>query len=98
MVSTIIATPLGPKPSYIISSIKSLSSVEVCFFIALSILSLVMLEDKALLIADRNLGFESGSGEPSFAETEISLINLEKSFALFLSCAPFRCMIFLNLE
>ena len=47
--------------------------------------SLVILEDRALLIADLSLGLEVGSGEPNLADTEISLISLEKSFARFLS-------------
>ena len=38
---------------------------EKSFFIALSIVSLVIFEDKALLIAALNLGFDDGSGEPS---------------------------------
>ena len=48
--------------------------------------------------AERSLIFFSGSGPPSFTATEISLPNLENILARFLSCAPFRCIIFLNLE
>ena len=44
-----------------------------------------MFDESALFIAALSLGLDAGSGEPSFADTVISLINLEKSFALFLS-------------
>src|SRR3546814_12520461 len=40
----------------------------------------------------------SGSGVPIFAATVISRLSLEKSAERFLSCAPLRYMMFLNLE
>ena len=61
-------------------------------------LSFGMFKDLAEPTADLNLIFFSGSGPPSLTATEISLPNLEKIFALFLSCAPLRCIMFLNLE
>ena len=40
----------------------------------------------------------SGSGRPIFAATVISRLNFENIAERFLSCAPLRCMMFLNLE
>jgi hypothetical protein len=40
----------------------------------------------------------SGSGRPIFAATVISRASLENIAERFLSCAPLRCMMFLNLE
>src|SRR5438309_11966965 len=40
----------------------------------------------------------SGSGVPIFAATVISRLSLENIAERFLSCAPLRCMMFLNLE
>src|SRR6187399_391650 len=40
----------------------------------------------------------SGSGVPILAATVISRLSLEKAADFFLSCAPLRCMMFLNLE
>src|SRR3546814_15967084 len=48
--------------------------------------------------AARRRGFMSGSGVPIFAATVISRLSLEKSAERFLSCAPLRYMMFLNLE
>ena len=40
----------------------------------------------------------SGSGRPIFAATVISRLSFENIAERFLSCAPLRCMMFLNLE
>ena len=48
-------------------------------------------------MARRKRGFISGSGAPILAATVISFASLEKIFERFLSCAPLRCMMFLNL-
>src|ERR1700741_1425334 len=52
----------------------------------------------AALTAARRRGFMSGSGMPIFAATVISRLSFEKAAERFLSCAPLRCMMFLNLE
>src|SRR5690606_32934132 len=52
----------------------------------------------ALLTARRRRGFMSGSGAPILAATVISRESLENRLERFLSCAPLRCMMFLNLE
>ena len=54
--------------------------------------------DFAQIIADLRRIMLSESGPPDLTATEISFPNREKTLALFLSWAPFRCMIFLNLE
>jgi len=43
-------------------------------------------------------GLAAGSGRPDLAATVISRASLLKIFAFFLSCAPLRCMMFLNWE
>src|SRR6476661_7894829 len=50
------------------------------------------------MIAERRRAFASGSGKPILAATVISRLSLEKRAERFLSCAPFRYMMFLNLE
>jgi hypothetical protein len=50
------------------------------------------------VIAARSRAFIAGSGRPILAATVISRLSLEKSAERFLSCAPLRCMMFLNLE
>ena len=52
----------------------------------------------AALTAARRRGFMSGSGRPILAATVISRLSLENMPERFLSCAPLRCMMFLNLE
>src|SRR3954452_15245326 len=52
----------------------------------------------AALTAARRRGFMSGSGMPILAATVISRLSLENMPERFLSCAPLRCMMFLNLE
>src|ERR1700750_2092158 len=52
----------------------------------------------AALTAARRRGFMSGSGKPILAATVISRLSLENMPERFLSCAPLRCMMFLNLE
>src|SRR3989337_96741 len=52
----------------------------------------------AALTASRRRGFISGSGMPDLAATVISRLSLENIAERFLSCAPLRCMMFLNLE
>src|SRR5690606_8651527 len=61
-------------------------------------LSLGIEAARALLTARRRRGFMSGSGMPDFAATVISRLSLENAAERFLSCAPLRCMMFLNLE
>src|SRR5687768_6926752 len=61
-------------------------------------LSLGIEAARALLTASRNRGFMSGSGMPDLAATVSSRLSLEKAAERFLSCAPLRCMMFLNLE
>ena len=46
----------------------------------------------AACTADLNLGFVSGSFEPSFAATVISFESFEKTFDLCLSALPFLCL------
>ena len=53
--------------------------------IHLSMLSLGILSDFAAFIADRNRMLLSGSRPPTLTATDISLPNLENTFALFLS-------------
>ena len=62
-------------------------------FIALSILSLGILADLAVSIADLKREFISGFLSPSLAATVISLDNLEKILDLCLSAFPFLCFI-----
>src|SRR6188472_182383 len=66
--------------------------------IARWMLSLGIEAARALLTASRSRGFMSGSGMPDFAATVISRESLENAAERFLSCAPLRCMMFLNLE
>src|SRR6187401_2846566 len=66
--------------------------------IARWMLSLGIDAARALLHASRRRGFMSGSGMPDLAATVISRESLEKAAERFLSCAPLRCMMFLNLE
>ena len=61
--------------------------------IALSILSLGILADLAVSIADLKRAFISGFLSPSLAATVISLDNLENIFDLCLSTFPFLCFI-----
>src|SRR3546814_7789117 len=49
------------------------------------------------LTAARRHALASGSGRPILAATVISRASLEKRALRFLSCAPLRCMMFLNL-
>src|SRR6476646_4704418 len=49
------------------------------------------------MTAARSREFASGSGKPILAATVISRLSLEKRAERFLSCAPFRYMMFLNL-
>src|SRR5690242_19886133 len=53
---------------------------------------------RAAMTAARRRAFASGSGRPILAATVISRLSLEKRAERFLSCAPFRYMMFLNLE
>src|SRR5690242_4839382 len=49
------------------------------------------------MTAARSRALASGSGKPIFAATVISRLSFEKRAERFLSCAPFRYMMFLNL-
>jgi len=53
---------------------------------------------RAAITAERSRGFMSGSGTPDLAATVISRESLENIAERFLSCAPLRYMMFLNLE
>src|SRR5215218_5949069 len=50
------------------------------------------------MIAARSRAFASGSGRPIFAATVISRLSFENRAERFLSCAPFRYMMFLYFE
>jgi len=52
---------------------------------------------RAARTAARSRGLASGSGRPIFAATVISRLSLENIAERFLSCAPLRYMMFLNL-
>ena len=53
---------------------------------------------RAAIIAALRRALASGSGMPIFAATVISRLSLEKRAERFLSCDPFRYMMFLYLE
>jgi hypothetical protein len=53
---------------------------------------------RAVITALRRRAFIAGSGNPDLAATVISRLSFENAAARFLSCAPLRCMMFLNLE
>src|SRR4051794_3634078 len=57
-----------------------------------------MLACRAAIIAARSRGFDAGSGRPWRADTVISRISLANCRPRRASCAPFRCMMFLNWE
>ena len=57
-----------------------------------------MLACRAAIIAARSRGFDAGSGRPCRADTVISRISLANCRPRRASCAPFRCMMFLNWE
>src|SRR4051812_13624819 len=52
---------------------------------------------RAVVTAALSRAFASGSGSPIFAATVISRESLENIAERFLSCAPLRYMMFLNL-
>src|SRR5215510_7116770 len=60
--------------------------------------SLGMLASRAAIIAERSRGLAFGSTSPVLAATVNSRMILVKTLARFLSCAPFRYMMFLNCE
>src|SRR3546814_11116463 len=53
---------------------------------------------RAAIMAARRRAFIAGSGRPILAATVISRLSFENKAERFLSCAPLRCMMFLNLE
>src|SRR5204863_5644004 len=57
-----------------------------------------MLAERAARTAARNRGLALGSGKPERAAVVSSRMILVKTLARFLSCAPFRYMMFLNCE
>src|SRR5215472_15961822 len=57
-----------------------------------------MLAWRAARTAARSRGFAAGSGRPVRAAVVSSRMILVKTLARFLSCAPFRYMMFLNCE
>src|SRR5215471_13220919 len=57
-----------------------------------------MLAWRAATTAARSRGLAAGSGRPVRAAVVNSRIILVKTLARFLSCAPFRYMMFLNCE
>ena len=60
-------------------------------------LSLGMLDARALIIAVRRRGFELGSPPPILAAIEISLINFVKSLPRFASAIPLACLMVAHL-
>src|SRR6202011_1483730 len=66
--------------------------------IARSTVSLGILAWRAARPASRRPGFAAGSGRPERAAVTSSRMILVKTLARFLSCAPFRYMMFLNCE
>src|SRR5690349_9069313 len=65
---------------------------------ARSTVSFGMLAWRAARTAARSRGFAAGSGKPVRAAVVSSRMILVKTLARFLSCAPFRYMMFLNCE
>ena len=65
---------------------------------ARSILSLGMDSARALVMARRRRALEAGSGVPVLAAMVMSRDSLENSLERFLSWAPLRNWMFLNLE
>src|ERR1700758_224735 len=65
---------------------------------ARSTVSFGILAWRAARTAARNRGLAAGSGRPVRAEVVSSRMILVKILARFLSCAPFRYMMFLNCE
>ena len=59
--------------------------------------SRVMLFDKALSTAVRNLGLSATSGPPSLAATVSSRISLVKILPRLASCAALRCLMLAHL-
>src|SRR5204863_5187741 len=57
-----------------------------------------MLAERAARTAARNRGLALGSGKPERAAVVSSRMILVKTLARFLSCAPFRYIMFLNCE
>src|SRR5437667_1420982 len=57
-----------------------------------------MLAGRAARTAARSRGLAAGSGRPVRAAVVSSRMILVKTLARFLSCAPFRYMMFLNCE
>src|SRR2546421_3501647 len=57
-----------------------------------------MLDWRAASTAARSRGLAFGSGRPERAAVVSSRMILVKTLARFLSCAPFRYMMFLNCE
>src|SRR5271170_437423 len=68
------------------------------FLIARSMLSLGMDSVRALAMASRRRALAVGSGRPCLAASVMSRDSLEKIFERFLSWAPLRNWMFLNLE
>src|SRR6202011_5787943 len=66
--------------------------------IARSTVSLGILAWRAARTAARRRGLAAGSGRPERAAVTSSRMILVKTLARFLSCAPFRYMMFLNCE
>ena len=94
--STINAIPPGAYPSYLISS-KFRFSPDSAFFMTLSILSLGIFTALQADKADLNLGLLDGSVPPLTATCN-SFVKRANFLALLASCAPLRCIIFLNFE
>src|ERR1700736_6469520 len=65
---------------------------------ARSTVSFGMLAWRAARTAARSRGLAAGSGKPVRAAVVSSRMILVKTLARFLSCAPFRYMMFLNCE
>src|SRR3990167_8598774 len=98
MISTSIAVPPGPYPSYRISSYETPGNSPVPFMIARLMLSAGMFCSLDFWMAVRRRGLPSGSPPPMRADTVISLMSLVKLFPRLESTAAFLCLVVAHLE
>ena len=97
--SIMIATPLGPYPSYIIvCQSDPPDSRPAPRFTARSILSAGIEFFFAFAIASKSVGFPSTSGPPLREATSIALMSFAKFFARRLSMTAFLCLVVAHLE
>lgn len=81
-VSTNIAIPCGPYPSYVML-LYSLWSLPMAFLMARSMLSLGMFSRLHVAIMDRSVGLFSGSGPPALTAIAICLPSLVNVLAMW---------------